>query len=42
MNKNTKDYLKIGLILGIVFIVIFTGIVFELVKFIAYLKYLTH
>lgn len=40
MNKDIKDYLKIGLLLGTVFIIIFIGIVFELVKFMAYLKYL--
>ena len=41
MNKNTKDYLKIGLILGTLFIVTFIGIAFQLVKFMAYLKFLT-
>ena len=40
MNKNTKDYIQIGLILGVFFIIIFISIAFELVRFMAYLKYL--
>ena len=42
MKKSTKDIIQVSFILTVLFVIVFASIAYELIKVLAYWKFLTH